>query len=161
MSYSSKRNLISVAVGMILIGVYGFYALGDKAPAIDDLKAWAILILISIGIAIGVMVVVQIVFHVVMAISISIKERNCDEKEVERIIEATVKEDEREKMINLKSAHIGYSVAGFGFIAGLITMALGSPAVVALHILAGAFALGSIVEGLVSVYLDERGFTNG
>ena len=70
-------------------------------------------------------------------------------------------EDERDKLINLKSSRIGYVCAGVGFIAGLIALAFGISAVVALHIIAGAFAVGSIIEGCVSVYLDEMGVRNG
>ena len=158
MSYKSKRNLISMVAGVLLVIAYSIYALGTASPAPDDLKTWAVTMLIFIGTSVAVMIVIQILFHIGLAIGIAVKEK---ENEVERIIESSMFEDERDKLINLKSSHIGNACAGVGFVAGLIALALGISAVVALHIIAGAFTVGSIIEGCVSIYLDERGVRNG
>jgi hypothetical protein len=48
-----------------------------------------------------------------------------------------------------------------GFIAALLSLAFGMPAVFALHILFGTFAAGSIIEGFVSIYYYEKGVHNG
>ena len=161
MSYMSKRTLISMGVGIFLLIAYVIYALGDAAPATGDLKSWAITILIYSGICIAAGIIVQIVFHIVFAAGISIKEKCSDENNVERIIKSSMVEDERYKLISLKSSHIGYICVGFGFLAGLIVLAAGISTVVVLHIMAGAFAVGSIIEGCVSIYLNERGVENG
>ena len=161
MSYKSKRNLISMVAGVLLVIAYTIYALGKASPAPDDLKTWAVAMLIFIGISVGIMIVIQILFHIGLAIGIAVKEKENDDKKVERIIESSMYEDERDKLINLKSSHIGAVCVGVGFVAGLIMLALGVSAVVALHIIAGAFAIGSIIEGCVSIYLDERGVRNG
>ena len=58
---------------------------------------------------------------------------------------------------SLKAGQIGQGCAGTGFVAALIALAAGGPPVLALHILFGAFALGSLAEGCISVYLHERG----
>ena len=159
MSYKSKRNLFSMAAGLLLIIAYTIYALGKASPAPDDLKTWSVAMLIFIGISVAITIVVHIVFHIGLAVGIAVREN--DDKQVERIIESSMYEDERDKLINLKSAHIGNGFAGVGFVAGLIALALGISAVVVLHIIAGAFAAGSIIEGCVSIYLDERGVRNG
>ena len=161
MSYTSKRTLISVGAGILLLAVYIAYALGDASPAPEDLRSWASAMLIYIGICIAAGVVVQILFHIALTIGISVKEKAHDDKKVERIIKSAMIEDERDRLISLKSSHIGYVCAGFGFVAGLIALAVGTSAVVVLHIMAGAFAVGSIIEGCVSVYLNERGVHNG
>ena len=161
MSYKSKRNLVSMAAGVLLIIGYIIYALGAASPAPDDLKTWAVAMLIFIGTSVAVMIAIQILFHIGLAIGIAVKEKENDDKQVERIIESSMYEDERDKLINLKSSHIGNVCVGVGFVAGLIALALGISAVVALHIIAGAFAVGSIIEGGVSIYLDERGVRNG
>ena len=161
MSYKSKRNLISMVAGVLLIIGYIIYVLRKDSPAPDDLKTWAVTMLIFIGTSVAVMVVIQILFHIGLAIGIAVKEKENDDKRVERIMESSMYEDERDKLINLKSSHIGNVCAGIGFVAGLIALALGISAVVALHIIAGAFAVGSIIEGGVSIYLDERGVRNG
>ena len=161
MSYKSKRNLVNMIAGVLLIIGYTIYALGMASPAPDDLKRWAVTMLIFIGTSVAVMIVIQILFHIGLAIGIAVKEKENDDKRVERIIESSMYEDERDKLINLKSSHIGNVCAGVGFVAGLIALALGISAVVALHVIAGAFAVGSIIEGCVNIFLDERGVWNG
>ena len=161
MQYTSKKTLINMGAGILLLAAYGVYALGDASPAPDDIKSWALAILVYIGVCVAAVIVIQILFHIAFAVGVSVKEKDRDDKTVKRIIESSILEDERDKLINLKSSHIGYACAGFGFVIGLIALALGITAVAALHIMAGAFALGSIIEGCVSVYYHERGVGNG
>jgi len=150
-----------MGVGVLLLVAYAIYALGDAAPAPGDLKSWALAILIYIGACIIVGIVIQIFFHIALAIGVSVKEKEHDDEKVGRIIKSSMLEDEREKLISLKSSHIGYAFAGFGFVAGLIALAFGISTVIVLHIMAGSFAAGSIIEGCVIVYLNERGVHNG
>jgi hypothetical protein len=161
MSYSSKRTIVSIIAGLILITAYIIYALGTAAPASEDLKGWAVAILVFIAISVAVTIIIQILFHIALAIGIAVKERQCEDKEVERIISSTMVEDERDKLISLKSSHIGYICAGIGFVAALVALAFGMTSITALHILFGTFATGSIIEGIVSVYYYENGVCNG
>ena len=161
MSYASKRSVVSIIASMLLTVAYSIYALGETAPALNDLRSWAAAMLVFIGISTGVMIVIQILFHIGLAIGIAVMEREQDDKRVERIIKSSMIEDERDRLINLKSAHIGYICVSFGFAAALLTLAVGSPVVYALHMLFGSFYIGSIFEGCVSIYLDEKGVLNG
>ena len=161
MAYTSKRTIINMCVGILLMIVYIVYALSDASPIPEDLKSWALAILIYIGACIVAVIVIQIFFHIAFAVGISVKEKSNDNKMAERIIKSSMVEDERDKLISLKSTRIGYSFTGFGFIAGLITLAIGIPTVVVLHIMTGGFAVGSIIEGVLSVYFNERGVSNG
>ena len=157
MSYSSKRNIVSILAGILIMIAYIIYALGGHSPAPEDLKSWAIAMLIFIGIGVVAVIVIQVMFHVVFAIGIAVKEQECDDEKINRIIKSSMTEDEREKIVNLKSSHIGYVCAGIGFIAALAALAFSAASVVALHILFGTFAVGSIIEGIVSVYYFEKG----
>jgi hypothetical protein len=161
MSYNSKRTIVTLIAGFILIVGYIIYAIGGSAPAPDDLKSWAIAMLVFIGIAVVLMIVVHILFHIAVAIGIAVKEQQRDDKTVGRIIAAEMSEDERDKIINLKAYRIGYICAGIGFVAVLVALAFGLSAVVALHILFGASAVGSFAEGIASVYFYEKGVCNG
>jgi fatty acid desaturase len=161
MSYNSKRTITSLIAGLILTAAYAVYALGGSSPAPGDLKLWAIAMLVFIGIAVVAMIVVHILFHIAVAIGIAVKERQHDDKTVERIIAAEMSEDERDKIINLKAYRIGYICAGVGFVAALVALAFGLSAVFALHILFGASAVGSFAEGIASVYFYEKGVRNG
>ena len=157
MSYNSKKTIISVAAGVLLGVVYAIYALSERAPAPGDLKSWATAMLVFLGVGIAAIIVIQILFHVAFAIGIAVKEREQDDKTVERIIASTVVEDERDKLVSLRSGRIGYITVGVGFVAMLIALAFGLSAIAALHILFAACFVGSAAEGVVSVYLYEKG----
>jgi len=161
MSYSSKRNIVSMILGILLIAAYIVYALGGTSPAPEDLKSWAVAMLVFIGISVVIIIVIQILFHITFAIGIAIKEQESDEKKIGRIISSLMLEDEREKLIGLKSSHVGYVCAGLGFIVALVALVLDISILFALHVLFGSFAIGLLIEGGVSVYLYERGFRNG
>lgn len=161
MSYSSKRTIGSMMVAILLVTAYTVHALGGTAPAPDDLRSWAVTMLVFIGIGIAAVIVMQILFHILFAVSIAVKEKENDEKQVKRIIHSVVVEDERDKIIGLKSAFVGYICAGTGFVASLLALVLGLPVLYALHIVFGSFFIGSILEGGVRVYHYERGVRNG
>lgn len=161
MTYNSKRTIASMITGIVLFISYAVYAFQKYSQGITEIKFWAVAMLVFIGIGVAGAIVIQIIFHIVYAIGIAVKERDQSDRDVERMIAASVVEDERDKLINLKSAHIGYIIAGIGFISALISLALGSSEIFALHLVFGTFAIGSFVEGGISVYLYERGVHNG
>ena len=157
MSYNSKKNIASMLAGVLLMGAYIVYALGQSSPGAEDLAAWAVAMLVFIGIGVAAAIVIQILFHFVFVVGIAIKEREQDDAVLERIISSTIVEDERDKMIEAKSAQVGYVFAGIGFLTALVILAFGMSALMALHTIFGAFFLGSIVEGGRSIYHYERG----
>ena len=161
MSYSSKRILTSMVAGVFTAIAYTIYALGETAPGSSNLAAWAKAMLIFIGIGVGAGILIQILFHIGLVISVSIKEREADEKKIEKYIELSMVEDERDKLINLKSSNVGYACSGIGFFVALIVIAATGTVITALHIIFGSFLLGSLVEGCVGIFFHERGVKNG
>ena len=160
MSFVSKRTLISMIAGVILVIGYIIYARGDSAPPSGDLKAWAIALLIFIGISLGAQVVILIAFYIIYTIGITIKEGDAGKADVGRIFSAETREDEREKLIELKSFRVGYVIFGAGAIVMLFALAFGVSATISLHILFGASALGALVEGIVRIVYSEKGISN-
>ena len=144
--------------GAALTAAYIIYALGGNAPAADNISAWAQTILIFIGIAVGASIIIQILFHIAYSVGIAVKERERDDKEVERIIASETAEDELDRLISLKSSQAGYICAGIGFVATLAALAFFNVSVVVvLHILLGAMFTGSCIEGCLSIRFYERG----
>ena len=162
MSYTSKKNIVSVVAGIALIIAYIIYATGANAPALADVKSWAVAVLVFVGIGIGVQIVVQVLFHISLTIVLTAKEeikmgsKNSD-KEAERIIKAEMVEDEWSKIIELKACRIGYVFIGMGVCATVIALAAGAEMVIALHILFGMSALSSVAEGISGIIYHERG----
>ncbi|MDP3130162.1 MAG: hypothetical protein Q8N15_02385 [Bacillota bacterium] len=164
MSYQEKRTITMILTGIILLSSFVLYAvlrIQADIAVLGDLKFWAIAMLVFIGIGIGATILTQILFHIVFAVSVAVVEERdhagCDEGKVETIIKREMVEDERDKSIELKSNSIGYAFSGFGFLAGLILLAVTGSAVYLLFSLFGAFSIGSILEGFVKLNLYRKG----
>jgi hypothetical protein len=160
MSYQEKRTVMSIVAGVLILAAYCIYAFGkvqSGAVGLSDVKFFAVTILVFIGIGIAAMIVLQIIFHIMLSVSIAVKERTSDDKQIEKKIEATMVEDEMDKLIELKSSRLGIAVTGAGFIAGLVTLALGSPPAVMLNILYLSFSAGSLAGGIMSIFYYRAG----
>ena len=108
MSYQEKKTIVSVVTGTLLLIAYCIYAFGKAGMAnIDNLKFWAVTMLIFIGIGVVTMIVIQIVFHILLSISMAVKQKinneNCDDKEIEKALKIDMVEDEMDKLIELKA----------------------------------------------------------
>jgi hypothetical protein len=165
MSYQEKKTITSMVSGLILMAAYTINAWGryqaGTAPA-DDLALWATLMLTYIGIGIVITIILQILFHILLSVGVAVKEKirdeTCDDKVIEQTIKQEMVEDERDKLIELKSMRAGFVLAGIGFISALFSLILGYPSVVMLNILFLSFFAGSILEGFFQLYYYRRGF---
>jgi len=164
MSYQSKKTITSMVTGVIILAAYCIYAFGKytaQAQIEGNIKFWALTMLAFIGIGVAAQIVLQILFHIALSIGIAVKEREYSEQEINRKIEATIIEDEMDKLIELKSLRIGFVFAGAGFVGALIVLALGLPIFIALNIMYLSFMVGSLMEGLASLYFYGKGVRNG
>jgi len=164
MSYQNKRTITSMITGAFVLAAYCIYAYGKfqaGGVAPDDWKFWAVTMLIFIGVGIVASIIIQIIFHIIMSIAIAIQERNCDDKEINRIIEASMVEDEMDKLIGLKSSRVGFIFAGIGFVAGLAALIMNYSPAVMLNILFLSFNIGSLFEGFASLQYYRKGVRNG
>jgi len=129
--------------------------------ATTDLKALALTMLVFIGIGIVAVIIIQILFHIFFSVGVAISEsvsgaisnRTTDDKTIDRRIKAEMKEDERDKIFELKSSRIGSVFVGAGFIVSLLLLANGYPPAVMLHLLFLSFCLSSLFEGFYQLYL--------
>ena len=164
MSFKEKKSLISVITGSILLISYCFYLfkkIQQQPEILENMKFWAVTILIFIGIGIVAMIVLQIVFHILMSIGYAIqkqiKEGSVDEKEIETTIKYEMMEDEMDYLINLKSMRIGYAFTGFTVLATILLLIFNFPSSILLHGTFFAFSLGSILEGICQLYFYKKG----
>jgi hypothetical protein len=149
--------------GALVLAAYCIYAFGrysSGAIAEGNLKFWAGTMLVFIGIGVVGIIILQIIFHIALSIGIAVKDRACDEKEIDKRIEATVIEDEMDKLIELKSSQIGFVLAGVGFVGALILVVLGHSTVVMLNVMYLSFLVGSLMEGATSLYFYGKGVSN-
>ncbi len=164
MSYQEKKSVVSILSNLLVLVAYCISAFkrfqSGLLPA-DDLRAWAIMMLIFIGITILVNIVIQVIFHVGVSVSVAVKKKiqnmDTNEEEIERSIGAELIEDEMDKMIRLKSSQAGPIVTGVGFLLGLISLVLSFPPAVMLNLgFIGTFA-GPVVEGVVQLVYYRKG----
>ena len=158
MMLKSKRTVAGIVTATALMIGYVIYATGGSAPATDDLKGWAGLILMFIGVSIGAQIITQIITHITFAVSAAAKENCRDGKAIKRMIESELTEDEMDKRITLRSSHAGYGCAGAGFIIALIAIAFfDASAALMLNMMLVTFFLSMMAGAAVSLYLYEKG----
>ena len=161
MSFSSKKTIANILAGSLMVIAYIIYALSERASLPDDLKGWAVTMLIFIGIGIAVVIVIQIIYHIAFTIGMAIKEQVRDDKIIRRMFNSETAEDERDKLVSLKASRISSVFTGIGLLAALVALAFGAFSIVALHIILGSCVLGNLIDGIVSIYYYEKGVSNG
>ncbi len=163
MTYQEKRSIASMLTGAGVLAAYGLYAAG-RLPAEADLKATAVTMLVFIASARGPAIVIQIAFHILYSVELALREKMhnqaCDDEaigeSVKRTIGAEMVDDEMNKQVELKASRAMAAVSGAGFLAGLITLALGYAPAVMLNIQFAACYLGWNREGCASLLLSQR-----
>lgn len=164
MSYQETKTGASIFSGGLILAAYCLYAFNPSRLAAippGDLKPWASTMLVFIGIGIAVTIVIQIVFHILFAVSVAVRSKienqQSDDKEIEKNIDGEMVEDERDRLIELKSMRIGLAVAGIGFVGGLLSLLFNHPAAVMLNIMYLSFYIGTLLEGAGQLYYYRKG----
>ncbi|MEO9483121.1 MAG: hypothetical protein ABJG47_06735 [Ekhidna sp.] len=147
MDYNERKSIVNMLSTVIVLGIY-YWSVFERFDSLtlttdEQLQFWAKAILIAIPISIVAKIVVMIIF----AISNYIITRE----------DLPCFEDERDKLIELKSTRNSYFFFGFGFFISLVVLAFGYPPkfmFIAL-ILAG---IGSeIFDNLSKLYYHRKG----
>ena len=167
MSYQEKKTLTSIVSGILVLAAYCLYAFNPTrlaSIAEGGLKQWATTMLVFIGIGIVFMIIIQVVFHILFSISVAVQEKirnnGTDDVSIENNIKFEMVEDERDRLIELKSNRVGFAVAGLGFVAALVSLVLDYSPAVMLNIIFLSSSFGSICEGFVQLFYYRRGGLN-
>jgi len=164
MSYQEKRNITNITAMALVLASYCVYAF-SRYTTQNSLREWAVTMLVFMGIGIIVMVVVQVLFHIFFAVGIAVREavndENVKESKIEESMELEMVEDERDRLIGLKSMRAGFITSGLGVIGALISLVLNFTPTVMLNILYISFFIGSIAEGIVNLVYYRQGITHG
>ena len=160
MPYQAKKTLISLVSSLIILVLYITNILPQKGTH-TTISDWAKIMLVHIGLGAIITIVLHIIFHIYLSVSIAIKERDKDDKAIERSINQEMVEDEMTKLIDLKSLQVGYIVTGIGFVSGLVLLSIGYNMILVLNIMFLSFFIGSVIEGLVNIFFNLKGVHNG
>lgn len=147
MTYHEKKSLINIITAFLVYGFYYNYKyqqyLSMNMTMEEQLQFWGKTILIAIPIMIGAKIVIHIAFVIVNTIVTR-------EKHPEM-------EDERDKLIELKSTRNAFFIFGMGFVVALAAIAWGqSIHVMFLVIIAGGL-LSELFDNLSRLIYYRRG----
>jgi len=164
MSYPQRRTLVNIFTMAAVYAAYCFTAF-SKHSFSSELMPWAITMLTFIGIAAIAAIIIQIVFHVLLSIGVSVKEavkrQDPESEEIEEALKGLLIEDERDKLLELKSSKANAVTLAAGLMLGLVSIVLGFPPAVMLNLIYGAFFVGTIAEGILNLILYRKGAIHG
>ena len=161
MSYLEKRTLATISTIALLYGIYAVFAF-PRLQMTDPLRSWAITMLIFGSLTIALVIIIQVLFHVLFSVGMAIKAAlnnrdTIDEEKIGKALEGEFIEDERDKLLALKSSQISYIISGIGFITGLVSLVMEAPPAVMINLIFAAGYLGSVVEGIFTLILYRKG----
>lgn len=164
MSYQEKQTIFSVLTGITVLIAYIIYAyarIQSGNIVFEDLRFWAVSMLIFIGLGAVITIIGQIVFHILLSVSIAVKEKvknsELSDEQIEKTINNEMITDEMDKLIELKSMRIGFYFSGIGFVTGLILLVLNYSPVIMLNVMYLSFSVGSLIEGFTQLYYYRKG----
>ncbi len=148
MDQKERQILVSIISSVLIIGAYVLYVyqrqVAGNFEILDDFSFWGKTFLKLIPVAI----VAQIVIHIIYAI-------------INRIItneDIPSKDDERDKLIELKSIQISHWIFVSGFVTAMVFLALGSkPSVMFITIFVSGF-IACMVSEIAKFIFYRRGF---
>ena len=148
MSYQERSSTVSIFTSLLIYAAYLFYVfIKFREGSVDmanDLRFWGIVILIFVPIAIVVRIVIIIIFTIVNTIL------------TQRMDDPSF-EDERDKIIGLKTARKSIYVVGFGFLLSLVTLVLRWPPAIMINIIYFSFVLSDLTESVLKIISYRRG----
>jgi hypothetical protein len=164
MSYQEKQTVFSILTGIIVLVAYITYAyarIQSGNVVFEDLRFWAVSMLIFIGLGAIITIIGQIVFHILLSVSIAVKEKvknsELSDEQIEKTINNEMITDEMDKLIELKSTRIGFIFSGIGFVTGLILLVLNYSPVIMLNVIYLSFSVGSLLEGFTQIFYYRKG----
>lgn len=147
MEQKEKQIIVTIAATVLTMAVYVYVVYSKYIAAdpgiINDFRFWGKSFLVLIPVAI----VIQIVIHILFAILNAIVTRE----------ELPTKDDERDKLIELKSIRVSHWIFTAGFLLSMGSLAIGmQPWVMFVTLISSGF-LSGIISEIVKIFYYRRG----
>jgi hypothetical protein len=147
MSYQEKQNIVNIFSGLLITSIYAYIIyqkqLGGELDLLTNYREWGLLFIIFIGVSIVARIIIQIIFHIINAIATR--------------TEDVPKDDERDKLVKLKSTRNSHYVFITGFTFSMIMLAIGWPvySLFIIYIITGL--LSEIADNGSQIYFYRKG----
>ncbi len=147
MTYHEKKSIVSVLTTFLVYGIYYTYIYQRYSNVVmtpeEQLQFWGKTVLIIIPITIGAKIIVHILFTIMN--SVIAKEDHPG------------MEDERDKLIELKSARNSFFIFGLGFVAAMAGAAWGHSVSTMFIIFICAGLMSELFENVSKLIYYRRG----
>jgi magnesium-transporting ATPase (P-type) len=170
MYYQEKKTIASIISWILILAVYIIYGISKYqefgANLLNDLKFWAVAMLIFISSGVIIAILIQIIFHIMIAVAneivkeVSNKARSEGRSETYEELDIVEVEDEMDKLIALKAMRNSYVVVGVGFVIALMTLIMKMPPAIMLNTIFISFILGPLLDGFSQLYFYRKGIRN-
>ncbi len=147
MSYQEKQNIVNIFSGLLITGIYAILVYQRHLRGVfdltEDFRKWGVIFLIFMGVSIVARIILYIIFHIINAIAT---------REEKLPIE-----DERDKLIKLKSTRNSYYTFSGGCITAIVWLALGMPVYGIFVAFVATGLLAEIVDNGSQIYYYRKG----
>lgn len=147
MSYQEKQNVVNIFSGLLVTAIYAYIIyqkqLSGELDLATDYRQWGFLFIIFIGVSIVARVIIQIIFHIINAIAT----RTDD----------VPKDDERDKLVKLKSTRNSHYVFITGFTFSMIMLAIGWPVYTLFIVYIATGVLAEITDNGSQIFYYRKG----
>lgn len=130
-------NIVNIVSGLLITPIYAWIVyqrhLQGRFDLTDDFKTWGIIFLVFMGVSIVARIIIYIIFHILNAIATR-------EEDIPG-------EDERDKLVKLKSTRNSHYAFSISMVLGFVLLAAGMP-------IYGLFIV-FIISGLFSEIVDN------
>jgi len=148
MNTKEKQIIVSLITSIVILGIYSIYVnnryISGNPEILNDFKFWGKSFLIFIPVAIAAQIVIHILFAIANKI---VTNENID-----------LIEDERDKMIELKSIRISHWIFTFGFLMSMGSQAIGmQPWIMFVTLILSGF-FSSVISEIAKIIYYRKGF---
>lgn len=147
MSYQEKQNIVNIFSGLLITGIFAWTVyqrhLEGRFDLTEDFTKWGVLFLIFMGVSIVARIIIYIIFHIINAIATR-------EEDVPV-------EDERDKLIKLKSTRNSYYTFSICFVSAFMLLAIGMPIYCIFIAFLASGLLAEIVDNSSQIYYYRKG----
>ncbi len=147
MPYRERLNIVNILSGLLITAIYSWIVyqryLEGRYDLTQDFRTWGKLFLVFIAVSVGARIIIMIVFHILNAIAT---------RETDIPVE-----DERDKLIKLKSTRNAYYVFASTLFTGFLLLAVGMPVygLFIVYVIGGLIT--EIAENGSQIYFSRKG----